>query len=76
MIQRKLMILKRNFQSLKQNIKFALFIKNDIEINDDKFALSELVQFIFRSAIRNGKEILIYLPSKRMRNILQDWINN
>lgn len=52
------------------------FNKNDIEINDDKFALSELVQFIFRSAIRNGKEILVYLPSKRMRNILQEWINN
>lgn len=52
------------------------FSNNKIEINDDKFALSELIQFIFRSAIRNDKEILVYLPSKRMRRILQEWIDN
>lgn len=52
------------------------FSNNKIEINDDKFALSELIQFIFRSAIRNDKEILVYLPSKRMRKILQEWIDS
>ena len=52
------------------------FTNNNVMVNEDDFALSELIQFIFRSAIRNKKEILIYLPSKRMRNILQKWLDN
>lgn len=56
---------------------FQIFFKqNGIEVDNDKFALSELIQFIFRSAIRNGQEIIIYLPSKRMREILQNWLDN
>ena len=43
---------------------------------EDKFALSELVQFVFRSAIRNDKPIDVYIPSKRMRDILQKWLDN
>ena len=52
------------------------FINNHVSVNEDDFALSELIQLIFRSAIRNKKEILIYLPSKRMRDILQKWLDN
>ena len=54
----------------------SFFINNHISVNEDNFALSELIQLIFRSAIRNKKEILIYLPSKRMRGILQRWLDN
>ena len=43
-------------------------------INEDDFALSELLQFIWRSAIRNGKDISLYVPSNRMRNLLKRWI--
>jgi hypothetical protein len=46
------------------------------EINQDMYALSVLVQWIFRSAIRNNEEIWIYLPSRRMRQILQRWLDN
>lgn len=41
---------------------------------EDKFALSELVQFIFRSAIRNNKPINVYIPSKRMRELFKEWL--
>ena len=41
---------------------------------EDKFALSELVQFVFRSAIRNGKPIDVYIPSKRMRDLFEEWL--
>ena len=47
-----------------------------IKVSDDLFALSTLVQWIWRSAIRNGEEIYIYLPSSRMRNLLINWLNN
>lgn len=42
---------------------------------EDKFALSEMVQFIYRSAIRNNEEIVVYIPSKRMRNLFINWLN-
>lgn len=40
------------------------------------YALSEMVQFIWRSRIREGKEIQLYIPSKRMRNLLIKWMND
>ena len=39
------------------------------------FALTEMLQFIWRSAIRNGEKIKLYIPSKRMRNLLIAWID-
>lgn len=46
----------------------------NIRIDEDKYALSELLQWIWRSAIRNGNEIWIYIPSKRMRYLLCEWL--
>lgn len=46
------------------------------EVNQDMYALSVLVQWIFRSAIRNDEEVWIYLPSKRMRFLLERWLAN
>ena len=46
----------------------------NISLNDDDFAISEMVQWIWRSAIRNGKEIKIYIPSDRMRRLLKNWL--
>lgn len=40
------------------------------------YALSILIQWVFRSAIRNGKKIKIYIPSERMRYLLKEWIQN
>ena len=51
------------------------FIENNVVVDEDKYALSELLQFIFRSRIRQGEKITLYLPSKRMRNLLLDWLN-
>lgn len=52
------------------------FLKRNVRINKDAYALSEMLQWIFRSAIRNGEEINIYVPSKRMRNLLENWMEN
>lgn len=47
-----------------------------IEIDEDRYALSIMIQWIWRSAIRDGKKIYLYLPSSRMRRILIDWMNS
>lgn len=51
------------------------FEVSGIEVDEDTYALSELIQFIYRSAIRDGKPITVYIPSKRMRELFKDWIN-
>lgn len=53
-----------------------LFYPSDekISVDEDGFALSEMLQFIWRSAIRDGSEIWVYIPSVRMRNLLKKWI--
>lgn len=51
------------------------FESEGIGVDEDSYALSELIQFIYRSAIRDGKPITVYVPSKRMRELLLDWIN-
>ena len=50
------------------------FRGNGIEPNEDLFALSEMIQCIWRSAIRNDEPITLYIPSKRMRGLLENWI--
>lgn len=46
------------------------------EVNQDMYALSVLIQWIFRSAIRKGEDVWIYIPSKRMRYMLTKWLDN
>lgn len=46
-----------------------------IEFDDDLFSLSTLLQWIWRSQIRDGKSINLYIPSERMRELLKIWIN-
>lgn len=50
------------------------FTTNHISVDEDGYALSEMLQFIWRSAIRDGNEIWVYIPSIRMRNLLKQWI--
>ena len=45
-----------------------------ITVNEDAYALSIMVQWIWRSAIRDGKEVYLYIPSRRMRTLLANWI--
>lgn len=61
------------------NIFFNPFMKNyfkrkGVNVLEEKYALSELVQWIWRSAIRDGNEIWIYIPSVRMRGLLTNWL--
>ena len=51
------------------------FASRNIHVDQDKYALSEMLQFIWRSRVRNGETIRIYIPSVRMRNLLEKWID-
>lgn len=50
------------------------FASHGCAIDEDRYALSEMIQWIWRSAIRDGKEVVVYVPSKRMRGLLLNWI--
>ena len=50
------------------------FIDRGVNVNEEIFALSELIQWIWRSRIRKGEEINLYIPSSRMRRLLKNWL--
>lgn len=43
-------------------------------IDEDQYALSELIQWIWRSRIRKFEDIILYLPSRRMRELLIEYL--
>lgn len=52
------------------------FIEHGVDVREDEAALSTMIQWIWRSAIRDGEEVWIYIPSKRMRDLLVSWIHD
>ncbi|MBQ5851939.1 MAG: DEAD/DEAH box helicase family protein [Lachnospiraceae bacterium] len=52
------------------------FTMHNVEVDEDAYAVSEMLQFIWRSAIRQGKPISVYIPSSRMRTLLEQWIES
>lgn len=46
-----------------------------IHVDEGMWALCEMIQFIWRSAIRNGEHIYLYIPSRRMRKLFEDWLD-
>lgn len=43
--------------------------------DDDQFALSEMVQWIWRTRIRKDQTIDVYILPSRMEKLLKDWLN-
>lgn len=56
--------------------EFQFYQQCGIKPDAEAYALSTLVQWVWRSAIREGKEIHLYLPSSRMRELLTAWIDD
>ena len=42
---------------------------------DDAYALTELIQWVWRSRVRKGRPITLYLPSPRMRRLMEEWLS-
>jgi len=51
------------------------FNQKGIKVDEDLYGLSEMIQWIWRSRIRNGEKINIYVPSIRMRTLLKAWLD-
>ena len=51
------------------------FEENNVKVDEEAYALSYLVQWVWRSAIRQEEEIHIYIPSRRMRGLLKAFLN-
>lgn len=64
--------INRFMQPHKKNF----FISRGVTVNEDLYALSELIQWIWRSRIRKGEAINLYIPSKRMRELLNYYMNS
>lgn len=54
-------------------IKF--FAMRGRTIDQNQCALSDLLQWVWRSAIRNGEPVKLYIPSRRMRELLKSWLD-
>ncbi|PPQ33064.1 hypothetical protein CCR94_03000 [Rhodoblastus sphagnicola] len=50
------------------------FDDKGVKLNEDMFALGAMLQWIWRSQIRDDKPIHLFIPSERMRNLLKDWL--
>lgn len=46
------------------------------KVDKDIYALNHMIQFVFRSAIRKGESINLYIPSSRMRKLFTDWLDD
>jgi hypothetical protein len=47
----------------------------NIKVNSDLYALSEMLQWIWRSQIRRYDPIHLFIPSERMRSLLYLWLD-
>jgi len=59
-----------------QNINFivARWLGDSSQAFKDAYALTELIQWVWRSRVRRGEPITLYLPSLRMRKLFEEWL--
>jgi len=50
------------------------FSYRGIKVDEDLLAISDLIQYLFRGCIRNNEPMYCYIPSSRMRKLLDQWI--
>jgi hypothetical protein len=53
----------------------AFFKHVGFPMDQDRYCLSEMIQVIWRSAIRDGHPIDLYIPSERMRKLFKGWLD-
>jgi hypothetical protein len=53
----------------------AYFEDANVVVSEDYFALLTMTQWVWRSQVRDGKPILLYVPSERMRTLFLNWLD-
>jgi hypothetical protein len=51
------------------------FEDQGIDMSEDIYALSEMIQVLWRTAIRNDEPVMFYIPSERMRGLFHLWLS-
>lgn len=51
------------------------FGRQGVSLSRDTFALAGLIQWIWRSAIRRGEPITLFLAAPRMKKLFVEWLN-
>ena len=61
-----------------QNINpfLARWLGESSQAFKDAYALTELIQWVWRSRVRRGEPVTLYLPSPRMRRLFEEWLND
>ena len=54
----------------------ARWLEDNSRAFDDACALAELIQWVWRSRVRKGQPITLYLPSPRMRQLMEEWLSS
>ena len=58
------------------NLSVETYLKEyGCPVDKNVFALSEMLQWIWRSRIRKGEVIVLAIPNTRMHNLFLDWLN-
>jgi hypothetical protein len=57
------------------NPRIAEFLGVDSQRHRDMYAISELLQWVYRSRARDGQPIILWMPSGRMRKLFQRWLD-
>lgn len=52
------------------------FEDQQIDVSEDVYAISEMIQVLWRTAIRNGEPVHFYIPSERMRHLFKTWLQS
>lgn len=55
-------------------INFCL--SRGVSFDKDTYALSSLLQWIFRGSVRKKEKMTVIIPNKRMRMLFQDWLDS
>lgn len=63
------------FSRFMNPIEKSFFQDNGVRVDEELLALSDMLQLIWRSRIRESKPIKLYLPPARMRKLLKRWAN-
>ncbi len=58
------------------NPHVARWLEDNSRALDDAYALTELIQWVWRSRVRKGQPIIFYLPSLRMRQLIEKWLSS
>jgi hypothetical protein len=57
-------------------IEVGYFQDQGVEIDQDAYALGEMLQWVWRSQIRRGDPIVLFVPSERMRRLFLEWLHS